>query len=162
MAWTLPRTWTNGEVVGETEMNAHVRDNLSYLFSPAFQQLVTGSAGLPTAPHSASATAINTGLVITVTTYGGNVEAFFQANITGSGRLRFNLQYDGTALVATATGITIAEPTNLNRTQVMFHVFVTGLASGSHTFAPMFARVGPSLGFVDWSDAPAVFWVRGH
>ena len=29
MAWTTPRTWTNPEVVGQTEMNAHIRDNFN-------------------------------------------------------------------------------------------------------------------------------------
>ena len=29
MAWVNPRTWTNGEVVGKTEMDQHVRDNLN-------------------------------------------------------------------------------------------------------------------------------------
>ena len=31
MGWTAPRTWTDGETVTETEMNAHVRDNLNAL-----------------------------------------------------------------------------------------------------------------------------------
>ena len=29
MSWTTPRTWANPEVVGETEMNQHVRDNMN-------------------------------------------------------------------------------------------------------------------------------------
>ena len=29
MSWTTPRTWANPEVVGETEMNQHVRDNFN-------------------------------------------------------------------------------------------------------------------------------------
>lgn len=33
MAYTAPRTWTNGEIVTDTIMNAHVRDNLIYLKS---------------------------------------------------------------------------------------------------------------------------------
>jgi hypothetical protein len=31
MAWTTPRTWVAGEVVTDTIMNAHVRDNLAFL-----------------------------------------------------------------------------------------------------------------------------------
>ena len=31
-AWTTPRTWTDGEVVGKTIMDAHVRDNLEFLY----------------------------------------------------------------------------------------------------------------------------------
>ena len=29
MPWVTPRTWTNGEVVGKTEMDQHVRDNFN-------------------------------------------------------------------------------------------------------------------------------------
>ena len=29
MAWTSPRTWTNGEIPTQTEMNTHVRDNFN-------------------------------------------------------------------------------------------------------------------------------------
>jgi hypothetical protein len=31
MAWTTPRTWVDGELVTDTLMNTHVRDNLDYL-----------------------------------------------------------------------------------------------------------------------------------
>ena len=31
MAWTDPRTWTDGELVNAAIMNPHVRDNLNYL-----------------------------------------------------------------------------------------------------------------------------------
>lgn len=31
MAWTTPKTWTTGELVTATDLNTHVRDNLSFL-----------------------------------------------------------------------------------------------------------------------------------
>ena len=31
-AWTIPRTWTDGEVVGKTIMDAHIRDNMEHLY----------------------------------------------------------------------------------------------------------------------------------
>ena len=34
MAWTTPRTWANSETVNDTIMNAHVRDNLNFLYRP--------------------------------------------------------------------------------------------------------------------------------
>lgn len=33
MAWSVPRTWTTGEVVTAAMMNTDVRDNLNFLFS---------------------------------------------------------------------------------------------------------------------------------
>ncbi len=35
MVWTAPRTWTAGEVVTASIMNAHVRDDLNALRTPA-------------------------------------------------------------------------------------------------------------------------------
>ena len=32
-SWTTPRTWVTGELVGAGQMNTHVRDNLSYLYT---------------------------------------------------------------------------------------------------------------------------------
>jgi hypothetical protein len=44
MAWTAPRTWVNTELVYDTIMNTHVRDNLAYLkASPTFDGNVTVS-----------------------------------------------------------------------------------------------------------------------
>jgi hypothetical protein len=56
MAWTTPRTWANNETVNDTIMNAHVRDNLSFLYRPGawasytptvsgFTSVVTTTAG---------------------------------------------------------------------------------------------------------------------
>lgn len=33
MAWTTPRTWVDGEAVSQSEMNAHIRDNMDFLFT---------------------------------------------------------------------------------------------------------------------------------
>jgi hypothetical protein len=56
MAWTTPRTWANNETVNDTIMNAHVRDNLNFLYRPGawasytptvsgFTSVVTTTAG---------------------------------------------------------------------------------------------------------------------
>lgn len=34
MAWTAPRTWVTGETPTAAQFNAHVRDNLNFLYSP--------------------------------------------------------------------------------------------------------------------------------
>ncbi len=52
MAYTNPRTWTDGELVDETIMNAHVRDNLNAIVNGstgAFQNTAVG-------PHAIGAT----------------------------------------------------------------------------------------------------------
>lgn len=40
MAWTTPRDWTTSELVTAAIMNAHVRDNLSALYTIASKQIV--------------------------------------------------------------------------------------------------------------------------
>lgn len=48
MAWTTPRTWTDGELVTAALLNAHIRDNLTALayssgtYTPTYQGLTTG------------------------------------------------------------------------------------------------------------------------
>lgn len=46
MAWTSPQTWTSGQVVTASDLNTHLRDNLSYLFSgrPQFSIVYEGVA----------------------------------------------------------------------------------------------------------------------
>jgi hypothetical protein len=50
MAWTAPRTWTTGELVTASIMNAHVKDNLTYLIDRTFclVMVVPGNPGATT------------------------------------------------------------------------------------------------------------------
>lgn len=57
MAWTSPRTWTTGELVTASIMNAHVRDNLSYLIDRTFS-LALVVPGNPSATTNVSIRAI--------------------------------------------------------------------------------------------------------
>ena len=45
MAWTTPRTWTDGELVTKAIMDTHVRDNLNFLLKNAFFQMPGQGAG---------------------------------------------------------------------------------------------------------------------
>ena len=48
MAYTAPRTWTNGEVIDASIMNTHVRDNLIYLKSQVAAHIfLSGASGVP-------------------------------------------------------------------------------------------------------------------
>lgn len=91
MAWTSPRTWTTAELVTAAIMNAHVRDNLSYL---------KGSAGTiafdAAATFAGAVTVTNAKLTVTkgaagfgeiaMTPYGGGSDwRFLVDDNTGSG-----------------------------------------------------------------------------
>ena len=49
MAWSSPRTWVVGELVTATQLNQHLRDNLSYLLtavsSASYRYAGTWAAG---------------------------------------------------------------------------------------------------------------------
>ena len=48
MAYTAPRTWTNGEVVDASIMNTHIRDNLIYLKTQVAAHIfLSGASGVP-------------------------------------------------------------------------------------------------------------------
>ena len=48
MAYTAPRTWTNGELIDASIMNTHIRDNLIYLKSQVSAHIfLSGASGIP-------------------------------------------------------------------------------------------------------------------
>jgi len=55
LAWSSPRTWTTGELVTASIMNAHVRDNLNALRSsnPAVSVYATSDQTIPNATWTA-------------------------------------------------------------------------------------------------------------
>lgn len=66
MAWTAPRTWTNGSVVTDTQLNTDIRDNLNYLKNaPTFDgsPTVTGSLTVSTGLNVGTASGAGTGQV---------------------------------------------------------------------------------------------------
>lgn len=44
MAWTTPRTWTTDEIVTAAFLNTHLRDNLTFLYSPPVIRVATTAA----------------------------------------------------------------------------------------------------------------------
>lgn len=159
--WVVPRDWTDGEVVGAVTANIHWRDNLKHLKDPPFAQIVTAyTAGAVISATSTTAVPITAGISATLLTYGGNVQAFFQARVTSNAAVAsvFNLQYNGTAYTTQVSGIVYAIG-NTN-TFVSYHVWVTGLASGSYTFVPTWAQPAGAAQRIDASSNPLIFWIK--
>ena len=156
MAWSVPMTWTAGMVPGATEFNREFRDNLNALKTPAFFQMI--SAGAITAATTATTSVpIGTALSATLTTYGGNVEVYFAAVISATQVVRVGFDYDGTALYTSGfTRIPVAR-----EEMVHVHAWVTGLASGAHTFTPTWLAAGAGhTAILSWVTNPVVLWAR--
>lgn len=151
-AWTTPITWTAGMVPGATEFNEQIRDNLNALKNPPF----AATAYLPTADSyawsSSGFTGINTAITLTVTTQGGTVFAYFQGEVTTVGAYWIDVEYDGTALGDAALG-------QGRNTPLPMMLPITGLASGSHTFRPIWR--GDNANNIEMQSGRYIhFWVR--
>lgn len=153
-AWTDPKTFTAGMVVGETDMNTYIRDNTNALKNPPFQQ----TAGLNTATafynweNASDFTAI-TGLELTMTTYGGDIKCGLLGYFGPPPYLQFS--YDGSAQTTHGKGIYEAQQS----ASVHLEAFITGLASGAHTFRPLWKAVSTRTR-LDVSGHEVIFWVR--
>jgi hypothetical protein len=159
MAWTSPKTWTAGFLVGETDLNTHLRDNLNALKEPPFQQIITGSAGNLSTTATSAVPISTADLGITLTTFGANVHVHFQGFVSAGAAdiVHVGLTYDTTALNP-PTGLFV---TKVALAQAFYDVWVTGLATGSHTFQPTWCvEAGGQTAILVLSTAPAIFWAR--
>lgn len=81
MAWTAPKTWSVGELVTATNMNTHVRDNLTYLKGGAGAVNIEASLGVGAAGITPGASLHAKG------TGGGNIQVLAESDSTGSSRI---------------------------------------------------------------------------
>ncbi len=134
MSWTSPRTWVATEVVTATLMNAHVRDNLNYLF---------------TRPQAATALDINSQFSTTATTFANINSTAMALNVTPAGTrvllgftcvarqlaaadvMYFTIYQNGTALYPDAVDGLIRTPGVAGYWPISFTVMATGLTSGT-------------------------------
>ena len=158
MPWTTPVTWSNSAVVGATDLNEQVRDNMAFLFSPTFSMIVTAHTAAAFFSASAStAVPIATGLSATLTTYGGAIQCYFAAKFTAAHAI-LNLDYNGTAYSELASALISAGGGAGQHNS--YHVWITGLPSGTHVFTPTWQHAAGSWMKLDASANPIVFWVR--
>ena len=153
MAWTIPATPTAGQVLAATYWNEQIRDNMNALKAPPFQQIVWSGTASTTATTAVPVDTAN--LSINLTTYGGNIHVYFQAWQNHQAGL-YGLFSDGTGFngnSALSRGVTAFSP-------VSFDVWVTGLASGSHTFRPSFLSQAGTTLTVNGLTASIIFWAR--
>ena len=155
MSWTTPKTFTAGMVITETDFNTHLRDNLNALKNPPFQQIVTASATGWSTTASTAVPISTANLGVTLNTCGGDVQCYFLGWCADAGA-SFNLDYDGTAFTDRISGLAHSRT---DERLMQYHVWVTGLASGAHTFLPTWRSTGQMVG-LEMSAHPVVFWAR--
>ncbi len=170
MAWTTPKTWTVDEVVGASDMNTHMRDNLVALKAPPHFETAFASGVLALSTTATEFTAITGSLQAALTTYGGDVQ-FYMAGLysrdAADRRVSFDVQVDSTGRYhASATEgwgrFTIEVSTATSGvTKIFGPVWITGLASGAHTFRPVWkTNAGTAFLHATTAAAPIIMWVR--
>lgn len=144
MAWTTPKTWTDGSVLTAAELNEQVRDNLDFLFDKPGAVYDVDEASNYTTSSTSFVDVDATDLALTITTGGGDVLIWLSPAVmtsTANVSVYFDVDIDGTR-VAGDDGITkftffdagASPETVMNRATLGFVWLATGLAAGSHTF----------------------------
>lgn len=163
--WVSPRTWTTGETVTSTIMNAHVRDQLTALKTPASFYYKANEVSDYTTTSTSFADVDATNLAATFTTGGGMVLVGFHGSFAASTNpliLCLDLLVDG-ASWGGDDGIVTTNIQGTTEGWCGFVVLLTGLSAASHTVKlrwktttgtmTMFAGAGTS-GF----DVHPQFW----
>lgn len=169
MAYTIPKTWTVDELLGATDMNTYVRDNVAALKNPPSFLTAFASGALVLSTTATTFTAISSALSASLGTYGGDIMVFIQLQLAGdtdSRRISLDWLVNGTALYgAYAFGAGRAKPGTTTATKGNTTVFgpllVTGLASGTHVFQPVWKTdAGTAFTWATTGAAPIIMWVR--
>jgi hypothetical protein len=137
--WVVPRTWTAGELVTASIMNAHVRDNLNALKTPAGGYNVLNLGADLTTTGTSFADMDATNLILTFTTAGGDVILFFTGSMLGgaiaqSTFIDIHESVAGTRLGGDDGLLQIVYATALNVVPVTLCYRATGLSAASHAF----------------------------
>jgi len=126
MAWTTPRTWADAETVNASIMNAHVRDNLDYLYDPG---------------DWASYTPTVSGFTSVVTTATGYYQYVNRSTVVA--RITIDI---GTVTTLGSSTITVTLPVNAKTTGMTAGASILGQAVYDPTGAPT-----PALGVATYN-----------
>ena len=172
MAYTTPKTWAVDELLAATDMNTYVRDNVAALKNPPSFLTAFASGALVLSTTATTFTAISSALSASLGTYGGDIMVFIQLQLAGDkGTRRISLDWlvNGTALYGAYAfgagralpGIATGSTSAMGNTTVFGPLLVTGLASGTHVFQPVWkTNTGTAFTWATTGAAPIIMWVR--
>lgn len=149
MPWTTPITWTAGSVVGASQLNQQVRDNLNYLLSRPHQVIKRDATYTTTSTAFVEMDSVN--LSITLTLSGSAVLVGFSATIVNPAQ--FDLSVDGVRYTSFANGLIYHNIGFAYSVPISYAVLVNGLSVGSHTFQPLWRVPGAFA-----TASSVVFW----
>lgn len=139
--WVTSRTWSAGELVTASIMNAHVRDQLNALKTPAGGYVFLNEGSDLTTTSTSFADVDATDLALTFVTGGGDVLLGFTGAVahgSASAKILFDVHESvANARIGGDDGLLVASPattTTTNATAVAFTVRASSLSAASHTF----------------------------
>lgn len=148
--FVTPRTWSTNELVTGTIMNAHVRDQLTAIKTPASFVCVIDEAADYTTTGTTFADIDATDMKGTIITFGGIVQVGFSGTVrnnTAGGQVYLDIDVDGARVggddglfVLGAAGVTSPPSSGT------IIIPVLGLAAGSHTFKLQWKTNGTGTG----------------
>jgi len=125
--WTAPRTWANNELVDQTIMNQHVRDNLEWLKARPRASALLGAA------FTTSSTILSDVLSVSLTSAGGGLLVGFSATcqLNSAGFVgEMELMLDG---VSQGLMNYFQEMVTNYYFPVSFTYYIPSVAAGAHT-----------------------------
>ncbi|MFN7210461.1 MAG: hypothetical protein ACK4P1_08735 [Aggregatilineales bacterium] len=165
MAWTNPKTWVAGDVVGANDLNEQLRDNLSYLHSRPHQRIVR----VATADYITTSTTFvdidSTNLSITLTVSSGAVMVGFSGvtlvNTGANVKPAFNFTIDSVPFTSAARGVVCYDQpagAAVFDGPVSYVALVTDLTVGAHTFRPQWRNIATGTVMLYAVSSPVIFW----
>lgn len=163
MTWTIPKTWSTGELVTASLLNTHLRDNLDALKDPPTAAYMANESSNYTTTSTSFVDVDATNMALTLDTNGGAVLIGFHGYANNAaGIVYFDVEIDG---VRMAGDDGLLRSTANSNYSICFVVLKTALSAGSHTFklqwrvtastATLYAGAGTTN-----SDVHPQFWVR--
>jgi hypothetical protein len=168
MPWTIPPTFTPGQVITATDLNNYLRDNVNYVYSRPDSAILRSNGG-NYSTTTVIPTFVNvdgTNLSIALNMLGTAVLVGFTVGVSfpvfpGA---CFDVTMDGVRLgAAFPNGLIIEQP---NVGFISYSVLVRGISPGSHTFNLVYAGsvAGTVIVYgnpgVNGQNAPVTFWVQ--
>ncbi|MEL6148480.1 MAG: hypothetical protein AAGK74_02200 [Chloroflexota bacterium] len=148
MTWTTPKTWGTGDLVTASDMNTHLRDNLSYLKDAITFDVVSVDSNYTDNDINSFVDVDSTNVSLTVSTRGklalvGFELATYQTNTTQG--ISFDITLDGTRLGTTNRGLVYHQVTDSDSHTTPVAArgmhWLTNLAAGSHTFKIVWRQI---------------------
>jgi len=148
MTWTTPKTWGTGDLVTATDLNTHLRDNLSYLKTAITFDVAEVDTSYSSSEIASFVDVDASNVTLTVSTRGklalvGFELAAYQTNTTQA--ICFDITVDGARLGTTNRGLVYHQVTDSDSHTTPVAVrgmhWLTNLTAATHTFKLVWKQI---------------------